>query len=174
MFMSTGLKVSSLACKCVNFTDQNIIQRGKDHMELNSKCLEMQKWNIPTDRVQRVDGKNRVICLVIMFPPWVMVIKMSKMAHFLYLLLMPAKVSQRLDKIFTCIWKILFRSPRKCYGLLDSELPLARYQPLKRQSFIIFFADSVVFLYFYLRYFTNGNSKTYEPYDFLKELKKIF
>ena len=45
---------------------------------------------------------------------------------------------------------------------------------LEDKSFIIFFADSVVFLYFYPRYLTNGNSKTYEPYHFLKELKKIF
>ena len=60
-------------------------------MELNFDGLEMQKWNIPTDRAQRVDGKNGISCLVIMFTPRVMVIKMSKMAHFLYLLLMPAK-----------------------------------------------------------------------------------
>ena len=47
-------------------------------------------------------------------------------------------ISHGLEKIFTCIWKILNSSFRKCYGLLDSELPLARYQPLKIQSFIIF------------------------------------
>ena len=40
------------------------------------------------DRAQKVDEKNGVICLVIMFTPRVMVIKMSKMAHFLYFLLM--------------------------------------------------------------------------------------
>ena len=60
-------------------------------MELNFECLEMQKWNMPTDKVQTVDGKNGVICLVIMVTPQVMVIKMSKMAQFLYFLLMPAK-----------------------------------------------------------------------------------
>ena len=38
------------------------------------------------DRAQRVDEKNGVICLV-MFTPRVIVIKMSKMAHFLYFLL---------------------------------------------------------------------------------------
>ena len=27
-------------------------------MELNFEGLEMEKWNIPTDRAQRVDGKN--------------------------------------------------------------------------------------------------------------------
>ena len=41
-------------------------------------------------RIQRVDEKNVVICLVIMFTPEVMVIKMSKMAYILYLLLMIA------------------------------------------------------------------------------------
>ena len=51
----------------------------------------MQKLDIPTDRAQRVDKKNRVICLIIMFAPGVMVIKMLNMAHFLYFLLMPAK-----------------------------------------------------------------------------------
>ena len=56
----------SLACKTVDFTDQNIEQRG-DLMELNFEGLKMQKWNVPTDRIQIVDEKNEVICLVIMF-----------------------------------------------------------------------------------------------------------
>ena len=67
----------SLACKCEDFTDHDIIQRERDPMELNFEGFEMQKWNIPTDSAQRVDGKNGVICLVIMFTTRVMVIKMS-------------------------------------------------------------------------------------------------
>ena len=43
------------------------------------------------NRAQRVDTKNGVICLVILLTSRVMVIKMSKMAHFLYFLLMKAK-----------------------------------------------------------------------------------
>ena len=43
-----------------------------------------------TDRAQRVDKKNGVICLVTMFTARVVVIKMSKIAHILYLLLMTA------------------------------------------------------------------------------------
>ena len=46
-----------------------------------------------TDRAQRRDEKNGVICLVIMFTSKVIVIKMSKMAYF-YFLLMPKKKSQ--------------------------------------------------------------------------------
>ena len=45
------------------------------------------------ERAQRVDEKNRVICLVIMFTARVMIIKISKTAHFLYFLLMTAKQS---------------------------------------------------------------------------------
>ena len=93
---------------------------------MNFDGLEMQKWNIQTDRAQRVDEKNGIICAAIIFASGVMVIKMSKMAHFLQ------KISHhRLEKMFTYTWMILFISFRKCYGLLDSEPPLARYKDLK-------------------------------------------
>ena len=42
-------------------------------------------------RAQKVDLKNELICLVIMLTSKVMVIKMSKMALFLYFRLMTAK-----------------------------------------------------------------------------------
>ena len=45
-------------------------------MELNLEVLEMQKLNTPTERAQRVNDKNGVNCLVIMFTPGVKVIKM--------------------------------------------------------------------------------------------------
>ena len=73
-----------------------------------------------------------------MFTPQVMVIQMLKMAHFLYFCWCQQKFSHGLYKIFISIWKILYSSLRKCYGLLDSQLPLARYQPFKIHSFTIF------------------------------------
>ena len=66
------------------------MQNG-DPMQLNFKGLEKQKWNIPMDQAQRVDEKNGVICLVIMFTTGVMIIKISKIAHFLYFQLMLVK-----------------------------------------------------------------------------------
>ena len=60
-------------------------------MELNFKGFEMQNLNILADRVQRVDENNGIICLVIMFTSRFIAIKMSKVAHFLYFLLMTAK-----------------------------------------------------------------------------------
>ena len=62
-----------------------------DPLQLNVWVIEMQEWNIPMDRPRRADKKNGVICLVIMLVPRVIVIKMSKMAHFLHFLLMAGK-----------------------------------------------------------------------------------
>ena len=54
--MLAGLKVSSLACKCLFFRPEQC-KGGRDTMEINFEGLEMQKWNIPTDRPQRLDRK---------------------------------------------------------------------------------------------------------------------
>ena len=71
--MLPALKMSSLTCKCVFYRP-----------ELNAKreapwnwIVKVLKWNIPMNRAQRVDERNGIICLVIMFSPRVMVFKMS-------------------------------------------------------------------------------------------------
>ena len=81
----------------------------EDPMELNFEGLEVQ---ISTDRAQRVDEKNGVVCQVIMFTPRVMVFKISNMAIFLCFLL----ISHSLGNIFKYTWKILLNSSRKWYG----------------------------------------------------------
>ena len=118
------------------FKDQSIMQIWKP-MELNFEGLKMQKWDVPIDRTQRVDKKRGIISLFIMFTPRVMVIKMSKMSHFFVSSDDDSKKSFGLGKIMKCIWMILFSSFRK-YGVLSSELPLARCQLLKIQDFGIF------------------------------------
>ena len=82
------IKVSSMACRCV-FDRPEHFAKGSP-IKLIFEGLEMQKWNIPTDRPRRVYEKG-VICLVIMFATGGMVTKMSKMADILYFLLMIAK-----------------------------------------------------------------------------------
>ena len=49
------------------------------------------------ERAQRLAKKNGVICLV-MFIPRAMIIKMSKMDYFLYILLMTAKNQSELGQ----------------------------------------------------------------------------
>ena len=67
-------------------------------MELNFEGLEMPKWNIPTDRADRVDEKNGVICLIITLIPGVIFIKMSQMVHVLYFSLITAKNDSQFDQ----------------------------------------------------------------------------
>ena len=57
---------------------------------LKVEGLQMEKWNIKVQSSKN-KWKNGVICRVIMFNPIAVVIKMSKMGHFLYFLLMTAK-----------------------------------------------------------------------------------
>ena len=135
--------MSSLACNSVLYKPEHNGRR--DPMTLNFEGIEMQKWNIPTDRVQRWMKKNGVICIVFMLTPGVTVIKMSKMARFCISCKRLQKIGHSLGKIFKCIWKTLFSSFRKCYGLLDSELSLAWFQPLKIQVFGIFYWLSCFF-----------------------------
>ena len=74
--------------------------------------------------------KNGVIRLA-MFTPSVMVIKTSKMAgHFLL-----DTATARNQKIFKCIYKVLFGPFRKYYGLCTSGQPLAKFQRLKLEDF---------------------------------------
>ena len=57
-------------------------QRG-DYMKMNFDYFQIQKWMLKTVRTEKVDSKNGAICLVLMFPSWVMVLKLSKKVHFL-------------------------------------------------------------------------------------------
>ena len=87
------------------------------------------------DRAQRVHGKNGFIRLVI-FTPRVIVIKMSKMVHFMYFLLDTAQNQSQFGQIVTCIYKVFFGTFRKHYGLYTSdELPLAKFQRLEILDF---------------------------------------
>ena len=76
------------------------MQKG-DPMNLILKFLKYKNeyiCNIPTEIVQRIYDKNGVICQSIMFTPRVMVVKIAKMAHFLYFLLTPRKNQSQLGQ----------------------------------------------------------------------------
>ena len=52
-------------------------------MKMNFAYFQIQKWILQTVRLEKVDEKNGVICLVSLFPSWVKVLKLSKKVHFL-------------------------------------------------------------------------------------------
>ena len=111
--MLTGLKASSLPCKCVsNRPEHNakeiLIQFP---MELNFEVLQMQRQNIPTDRVWSLDEKNGIICLVIMFTFRVMANKMSK--NFVF--------SANDRKKLVTVWVKYVSVSERCYWVLSEN-----------------------------------------------------
>ena len=129
------------------------------------KVLKRKIEIIPANRAQRLDKKWSHLRL-----------KSLKCQKWLFFCIFYWwQLIHSFGKLFKSIWKILISSSRKCYELLDSELPLSTCCPLKIQGFGFFFSLTQEFsLYFYSRYFTNSNSKAYWPYQLLKEFKKIF
>ena len=117
----------------------------------------MQKRYISMYRAQKVHKKNEVFRLV-MCTPKVIVIKMSKMAHFTYFPLNIENNRPSLCKIFKCIWKFLSGPFTKYYGLWSSDIPLVICQHFKIQDFTSPLLTQLFFFffwYFYPQYLTN-------------------
>ena len=60
-------------------------------MKMNFDYFQISKWIFQTVRVEKVEDKNDDICLVSMFPSWVMVLKLSKKCIFCNFVLTSAK-----------------------------------------------------------------------------------
>ena len=63
-----------------NFTNQNGSKGGRHENEV--WLFSKTKMNV-TNRVEKVDEKNEVICLVFKFPSWVMALNLSRKVNFL-------------------------------------------------------------------------------------------
>ena len=59
--MLTGIKVSSLASKCICYRPKH--KANREPLKWNFKVLGMQRLDKPTDRAQRVDKKMGLKCL---------------------------------------------------------------------------------------------------------------
>ena len=67
---------------------------------MNFEYFQIQKLILQTVRSEKVDEKNWVICLVSMFPSWVMVSKWSKKVHFLQFCADLSKISKSIKAIY--------------------------------------------------------------------------
>ena len=83
------------------------MDQSGDHMKMNFESFQIQKWMWQTVRVEKVDAKNGVICLVSMFPSWVMVRKLSKKVHFLQFCADLSKKSKLVKVIYQYASKVL-------------------------------------------------------------------
>ena len=88
-------------------------------MKINFEYFQIQKWILQTVRSEKVDEKNGVICLVSMFPSWVMVLKLSKKVHFLQFCADLSNKSRFIKAIY------IYASERSRYAL--SEIGVVYY-----------------------------------------------
>ena len=68
------------------------------------KVLKCQKSNISTSNAHRLDGKNRVICLVVMYTLRVIIIKMARFCMT--------------GKKLVTIWAKYISESRRSYGVI--------------------------------------------------------
>ena len=157
--MLTGLKVSSFPCKCVFYRPEHNAKRN-----LILKVLKCKNEAHQQIEFKELMKQNGVICLVAMFTPGVTIIKMSKMAHFLYFLLMATKNQAQFGQ------KKSRASDRSHWADINPW----KYV-FERVSLL--FANLAVFVISTLdisRAVTQSRSQTPKPYHFLRELKEIF
>ena len=74
-------------------------QRG-EHMKMYYGYFPIQKWMLQTISAGKVDYKNGVICLVSMFPSWVMVLKLAKKVYLLQFCADLSKKSKSVKAIY--------------------------------------------------------------------------
>ena len=96
------------------FADQNG-PKGESH-ENEFWIFQFQKSMLQTVRSEKVDEKNGVICLVFMFPFWVMVLKLSKTVHFLQFCADLSKKSTSIKGIY------IYESERSRYALSENGI----------------------------------------------------
>ena len=110
--MVTVRKVSSVGCKCLfNRPEHNT--KGVTQWDLIFKGSEVQKSNLPTDKVQSGDEENGVICQVIMFTLRFRVINMQNMNLLVF--------SADNSKKSVAVWVKPISTSRRSYWVLSEN-----------------------------------------------------
>ena len=95
---------------------QTSLDQSGDLIKMNFVYFQIQKWMLQTVGLEKVDWKNRVICVVPMFPSWVMVLKLSKKVHFLQFCADLSKKSKSIKAIY------IYASERSRYALSENGI----------------------------------------------------
>ena len=80
-------------------------------MKINVEYFQIQKLTLQPVRKEKVDEKKWVICLVSMFPSWVIVLILSKKVHFLRFCTDLSKKYKSIKAIY------IYISERSCYAV---------------------------------------------------------
>ena len=145
----SGLKVSSLVQEYV-FYRPDLTGKRVAH---GTKIKLLKFKNILTNKAQRVVEGNEVICLVI-FSPRVMVIKISRMAHFMYFLLDTRKYQSKFGQDIQTHLKGLVWLFHKILWIMYFGATISKISMFKNTGFQYSFVHAEMFL------FTHNISRT--------------
>ena len=90
--------------------------------------MNYSKMNVTNSKSGKSRWKNRVICLVSMFPSWVMVLKLSKKMAFLQFCAYLSKTSKSIKVNY------ISATERSCYALSENDMV---YRGLSHRSWDI-------------------------------------
>ena len=90
-------------------------QRG-DHMKMNFEYFQIEKLMLQTVRAEKVHEKNGIICLVSIFPWWVIVLKLSEKVHFLQFCAGLSKKSKSIKAIY------IYACEKSRYALSENNI----------------------------------------------------
>ena len=99
-----------------------------DHMKMNFEYFQIQKWITQTVIAEKVDDKNGAICLVFMFPAWVMVCKLSIKVHFLQFF---ADLIKKPKSVKAISLQYTFSENAMIYRVLSQCLPFTGHPPFR-------------------------------------------
>ena len=71
---------------------------------------------LKADGAEKKDEKNGVICVVLMFPSWIMTLKLSKKVHFFNFVMTSAKKSKYVKAIYIYVFET------SCYALSENVI----------------------------------------------------
>ena len=102
---------------------QTRMDQRRNHMKMNFDNFQRQKWVLQTLGAEKVDEKNRFICLASMFPSWVMALKLSKKVHFCNFVLTSARNLSLLKQCTYMHLKVLITLFQKMIWFLGTNSP---------------------------------------------------
>ena len=139
------------------------------NLKMNLKYYQIQKWMLQPDRAEKVDEINGVICVVFMFPSWVMILKLSKKVHFFNFVLTSAKKSKYVKAIY------IYASETSRYALSENVIVYyaitSCFEDISvwsRRALLNFCWVSIL-LIFWLLISHEPLFRPLEPYHFLKD-----
>ena len=144
------------------------------NLKTNFKYFQIQKRRLRAGTAEKVDEKNGVICVVFIFPSWVMVFKLSKKVHFFKFVLNSAKKPKMLKQFTYKHLEGLVTHFQKLLLFTMLLINTSKILVFEIEKFVKFLLIQHRLWYFNCYHLISGGSDPNKPYHFLKDCNGNF